>query len=219
MSWCTNKSLRVCVGSAGIFIAVAITRVSACMYNAWYYNRWESMCCSAWAAVLTLASTFSSVLDTGPGHPSYWQKNSKKSLQLAITFKEKLVKNLKLPKLHKIFYFTLRKRLWKTLNYQNEMSEMSWAVILGLTLIICTELNKVELSLWDLSYYVALRELKYAIYDGLEMKLKVTKMSSGDDYVLTTVYDDDDEWSVRLSWVLHLLCILMWGLERNPECH
>ena len=33
---------------------------------------------------------------------------------------------------------------------------------------------KIELSLWDLSYYIALRELKYAIYDGLEMKLKVT---------------------------------------------
>ena len=52
------------------------------------------------------------------------------------------------------------------------MSEMSWAVILGLTLIICRELNKVELSLWDLIYYIVLRELKCAIYDGLEMKLK-----------------------------------------------
>ena len=36
------------------------------------------------------------------------------------------------------------------------MSETSLAVILGLTLIICTKLNKVEVSLWDLSYYVAL---------------------------------------------------------------
>ena len=51
------------------------------------------------------------------------------------------------------------------------MSEKSWVVILGLTLIIYTKLNKVELSLWDLNYYVAPRELKHTIYDGLEMKL------------------------------------------------
>ena len=31
------------------------------------------------------------------------------------------------------------------------------------------------MSLWDLNYYVDLKELKCAIYDGLEMKLKVTK--------------------------------------------
>ena len=37
------------------------------------------------------------------------------------------------------------------------------------------------MSLWDLNYYVALKELKYAIYDGLEMKLKVTKMSVWDN--------------------------------------
>ena len=53
--------------------------------------------------------------------------------------------------------------------------------------MICTELNEVELSLWDLSYYVALRELKCAIYDGLEMKLKVTKNVLWDDYVLSMV--------------------------------
>ena len=64
---------------------------------------------------------------------------------------------------------------------------------LGLTLIICTELNKVELSLWDLSYYVALRELKYAIYDGLEMKLKVTKMSFGMTTSSLWCDDDDDD--------------------------
>ena len=45
----------------------------------------------------------------------------------------------------------------------------------GLTLIICTKLNEIELSLWDLDYYVALKELKCAIYDGLEMKLKSLK--------------------------------------------
>ena len=54
-------------------------------------------------------------------------------------------------------------------------------------MIICTELNEVELSLWDLSYYIALRELKHAIYDGLEMKLKVTKNVFWDDYILSTV--------------------------------
>ena len=77
------------------------------------------------------------------------------------------------------------------------MSEMSWVVIVGLTLIICTKLNEVELSLWDLSYYVALRELKYAIYDGLEMKLKVTKNVFWDDYILSMV--QWWWWSVGLS--------------------
>ena len=32
-----------------------------------------------------------------------------------------------------------------------------------------------QLSLGDLNYCIALKELKRAIYDGLEMKLKVTK--------------------------------------------
>ena len=36
------------------------------------------MCWSAQAVALTLASTFSGVLDIGPRHSSYWQKNSKK---------------------------------------------------------------------------------------------------------------------------------------------
>ena len=153
------------------------------------------MCCTARAAALTLASTFSSVLDIGPRHPSYWQKMVKKSLQLAITFKEKLLKNLKLPKLHKMLAW--RKNIWKTLNYQNEMSEMSWAVILGLTLIVCTELNEVELSLQDLNYYAALRERNYTVYDGLDMKLEVTKMSF--EMTTSSLWCDDDEWSVRLS--------------------
>ena len=46
---------------------------------------------------------------------------------------------------------------------------------------------KIQLSLRDLSYYFALRELKHAIYDGLEMKLKVTKNVFWDDYILFTV--------------------------------
>ena len=64
------------------------------------------------------------------------------------------------------------------------MSGINWVV----TLTICTELNEIELSLWDLSYYNALRELKYAIYDGLEMKLKVTKMIVCDIYIPSMVW-------------------------------
>ena len=64
-------------------------------------------------------------------------------------------------------------------------------VILGVTLIICIELNKVELSLWDLSYYVTFSELKCAIYDGLEMKLKVTKNVIGTSTSSLQCNDDD----------------------------
>ena len=34
-----------------------------------------------------------------------------------------------------------------------------------------------------LNYYIAFKELKCAIYDGLEMKLKVTKMFVQDNYI------------------------------------
>ena len=60
-------------------------------------------------------------------------------------------------------------------------------------MIICTELNEIELSLWDLNYYVALKELKCAIYDGLEMKLKVTKMSCFGQLCSSLWCDDDDD--------------------------
>ena len=72
------------------------------------------------------------------------------------------------------------------------------------------------MSLWDVSYYIALRELKYAIYDGLEMKLKVTRMSFG----MTTSSlwcDNDDEWSVGLSCVFCLLwfsCRILKGVQK-----
>ena len=121
------------------------------------------------------------------------------------------MKNLKLPKWYKILYF--KEKLTKNLNYQNEMSEMSWAVFLGLTLIVCTKLNKVELSLWDLTYYIALRELKHAIYDGLKMKLKFTKMSF--EMTMSSLQCDDDEWSVGLSWLLRLLW--MYGMGSSME--
>ena len=61
-------------------------------------------------------------------------------------------------------------------------------MVRSLTLSICTKLNEIELSLWDLSYYIALRELKCAIYDGLEMKLKVTRMIVWDNYIPSTVW-------------------------------
>ena len=166
------------------------------MYSAWYYNGWAQTCCTAQAAALTLAGTFSGVLDIGPRHPSYWQKTVKKSLQVVITFKEKLSKNLKLPK-------------W---DVWNELSGY-----FRLNIEYCTELNEVELSLWDLSYNIGLRELKYANYDGLEMKLKVTKNVFWDDYILFTVWWWW-WWAVRLSWVLRLLWCTVWGLERNPKC-
>ena len=41
--------------------------------------------------------------------------------------------------------------------------------------------------MWDLNYYVALKELKCAIYDGLEMKLKVTQMIVQDNYIPSMV--------------------------------
>ena len=69
-------------------------------------------------------------------------------------------------------------------------------------MIICSELNKIKLSLWDLSYYIALRELKCAIYDGLEMKLKVTKMSFGMNVSsLQCDDDDDDDDDERSVWL------------------
>ena len=46
---------------------------------------------------------------------------------------------------------------------------------------------RIHLSLGDLNCCVALRELKHAIYDGLEMKLKVTKNVFWADYILSTV--------------------------------
>ena len=61
-------------------------------------------------------------------------------------------------------------------------------------LIIYTKPNEIELSLWDLNYYVALKELKCAIYDGLEMKLKVTKMFR--TIIFPLWCDDDGEWSI-----------------------
>ena len=53
-------------------------------------------------------------------------------------------------------------------------------------MIICTELNEIELSLWDLNCYIALKELKCVIYDGLEIKLKVTKMFVWNNYLPST---------------------------------
>ena len=91
-------------------------------------------------------------------------------------------------------------------------------------------------------YYIAVGELKYGIYDGLEMKLKVTKMSYGTIMSSLQCDDDDDEWSIWLFCVLlisdagswkeskkslklycNVLCCsfpLPNGLERSPfiEC-
>ena len=59
---------------------------------------------------------------------------------------------------------------------KNVMSGRNWVGIrLNIDYLYQAKQNK--LVLMDLNYYVALKELKYAIYDGLEMKLKVTKMS------------------------------------------
>ena len=65
-----------------------------------------------------------------------------------------------------------------------------------------------------LNYYVALKELKCAIYDGLEMELKVTKMFVWDNYVPSMV---QQWWCMICLVVLCLLWFPMWGLERSPK--
>ena len=134
------------------------------------------------AALLWHRHAPSCSLAIGPRHPSYWQKTVKKSLQLT----------LHLAKYFMIYNWNFTK---------NEMSGINWAVE-SLTLTICTELNGIELSLWDLSYCVALRELKCAIYDGLEMKFKVTRMIVWDNYIPSTV----QWWWWMICWVV--LCLL-----------
>ena len=91
--------------------------------------------------------------------PCYWSGTS-----LLLTKNSKNVYNLlyTLPINLLWFYFTKYDDVWNELNG-----------VLRLNIDICTDLNEINLSLWDLKYYIAPKELKCAIYDGLEMKLKV----------------------------------------------
>ena len=91
------------------------------------------------------------------------------------------------------------------------MSGINWAVY-RLNIDICTKLNKINESLWDLKYYIALKELKYAIYDGLEMRLKVTRMS-----IWNKVFPLWCIWWCKMNCPCVMCPVSSWFLTDGPE--
>ena len=86
-----------------------------------------------------------------------------------------------------------------------------------LNINICTKLNEINYFLWDLEVTTwLLRSLECAIYDGLEMKLKVTKLSIWDEYVPSMV--QWWWWMICPSILCPVLSLfLMQGLERSSK--